>query len=266
MNRILIAAADPATAQASQSTLAANGFQTAVVSDCSQLVAFCQQHTPDLTVIDLNLGGGSVWSAIQALRQDSRLSAMPLVGLSNQPSEPEIQYGLRLGMLAIDSKPVNPASFLSAVRNALQAPAVPSNVTPMPMSAPSSSSGNDPVSRLLAQTREIRELTAALKPHVPSFGDEAPELFTYIENSGAQIWEELSRIGQQGPERSAIALQDKDLRHDFRNMIGSVTGFSELLLMEPTVEGECRTRFTRIREICRAFCDLLDEQKAAAAA
>ena len=79
------------------------------------------------------------------------------------------------------------------------------------------------------------------------------------------IQEELEKLSAHGSEQSSVALQDKDLRHDFRNMIGSVTGFSELLLMEPTVTGEARTKFTRIREICRDFCDILDQQKAAAA-
>ncbi|MCB1090499.1 MAG: hypothetical protein KDL87_03140, partial [Verrucomicrobiae bacterium] len=166
---------------------------------------------------------------------------------------------------AIETLPLSPQSLVASVHRALQAAMPATNVTQMPAAAPAGPI-HDPVSDLLAQAREIRQLTAQLKPNVASFGEEAPELFTYIENSGEQIQQELTRIATEGPERSAVALQDKDLRHDFRNMIGSVTGFSELLLMEPTVEGESRARFTRIREICRAFCDLLDEQKAAAAA
>lgn len=265
MNRVLIAAADPVSARDVQNLLATHGFQTAVVTDCGQLIEFCRQHTPDLAVVDLALAGGSIWSALQAIRCEARLAAMPVVGLGAAVSEPERQQGLRLGVVAIEGKPVQAAPLLSAVRSALQAPLAPTNITPMP-AAPAAVTGRDPVSRLIAQTREIRDLTARLKPHVATFGEEAPELFAYIENSGSQIEEELTRLAADGPERSAVALQDKDLRHDFRNMIGSVTGFSELLLMEPTVAGANRTHFTRIREICRAFCDLLDEQKAAAAA
>jgi CheY-like chemotaxis protein len=266
MNRVLIAAADPVTAVGVQSALATNGFQTAVVTDYAQLIDFCRQHTPDLTVIDLALPGGSVWSAVQAMRCDSRLAAMPIIGVGAGVSDQERQQGLRIGIVAIEAKPVSPPHLVSAVRHAIQSSIPATNITQMPSQSAAPANGRDPVNVLLSQAREIRSLTAELKPHVAAFGEEAPELFTYIENSGKQIEDELTRIAAEGPESSAIALQDKDVRHDFRNMIGSVTGFSELLLMEPTVEGQNRARFVRIREICRAFCDLLDEQKAAAAA
>lgn len=266
MNRVLIAAADPVTAEGVQSALATNGFQTAVVTDCGQLIEFCRQHTPDLTVLDMALSGGSVWSAVQAIRCESRLAAMPIVGVAPSVTDQERQQGMRLGIVAIEAKPVSAPNLVMAVRHAIQSATPATNITQMPTPPAAQASANDPVNVLLRQSREIRTLTAELKPQVAAFGDEAPELFAYIENSGQQIEEELSRIAAEGPERSAIALQDKDVRHDFRNMIGSVTGFSELLLMEPTVEGQSRARFIRIREICRAFCDLLDEQKAAAAA
>lgn len=278
MNRVLIAASDLVTAEGVQTALAANGFQTAVVTNCGHLVEFCRQHVPDVIVVDLALPGGSVWSAAQALRCDARLSRVPMVGLGTNVSDQERQHARHLGIVSIETKPVSSAVLIPAVHAALQlavqAAAPASNITPMPAqeaagSAPSAASaaatGNDPVSRLLAFTREIRALTSELKPGVDQYGEEGPELFVYIENSGNQIWEELSRIATNGPEHSTRALQDKDLRHDFRNMIGSVTGFSELLLMEPTVVGPTRAKFTRIREICRSFCDVLDEQKAAAA-
>ena len=268
MNRILIAAGDQASAEGIQSALSSAGYQTAVVGDCQQLVAFCQQHTPDLTVVDLSLPGGSIWAALQALKNDSRLAAMPLVGVGAQPSEAEQAQAATLGISAIEPKPISPPSLVDRVRNSL-ALGEANNITQMPApqaAAPASSGGGyDPVGLLVAQISEIRQLTFELKPGLPVYGEEGPELFSYIENSGNQIQEELDKLAAHGSEQSSVALQDKDLRHDFRNMIGSVTGFSELLLMEPTVTGDARGKFTRIREICRDFCDILDQQKAAAA-
>ncbi len=265
MNRILIASGDPATAEGVQNSLSSAGYLTAVVTDCQQLMAFCGQHTPDLTVVDLNLPGGSIWTVAQAMRSEGRFAAMPLIGLAGQLSEAEQQQALSCGFSALEARPINAASLVETVRGSLDSAA--KNITPMPAppaSAPSAGS-SDPVGQLLQQIQEIRQLTADLKPNVAAYGEEAPELFGYIENSGNQIDGELSKLAQHGVERSAVALQDKDLRHDFRNMIGSVTGFSELLLMESSVEGEARAKFTRIREICRSFCDVLDQQKAAAA-
>ncbi len=264
MNRILIAAGDLVTAEGIQSALSSAGFQTAVVSDCQQLLSFCGQHTPDLAVIDFELSGGSVWTTAQSLRGDARLAQMPMVGVAGHLSEPELQHAHAIGFAAVESKPVSVQSLVNSVRKALSATTA-TNITQMPQPQSSNPSVHDPVGILLQQINEIRNLTADLKPGVASYGEEAPELFEYIENSGNQIHEELLRISANGVEHSAHALQDKDLRHDFRNMIGSVTGFSELLLMEPAVQGEVNRKFTRIRVICREFCNILDEQKAVAA-
>ena len=264
MNRILIASGDRTVAEGAQHSLSNAGFQTAVITDSEQLLAFCGQHTPDLTVVDLNLPGGSIWTVAQAIRSEARLAGMPLVGMTDPLSEEERQQAMACGFAALENKPLDAASLVQTVQNALNSAA--KNITPMPARAPAASAGaHDPVSVLLAQIVEIRELTVALKPGVATYGDEAPELFTYIENSGDQIHDELTKLAATGPDRSSIALQDKDLRHDFRNMIGSVTGFSELLLMEPSINPDAREKFTRIREICRSFCDILDQQKAAAA-
>ena len=63
-----------------------------------------------------------------------------------------------------------------------------------------------------------------------------------------------------------FSLHDKELRHDFRNMIGSVTGFAELILMESGLSYESTQGLTRLRENSREFVDILDMQKAEATA
>ncbi|MCB1061621.1 MAG: response regulator [Verrucomicrobiae bacterium] len=264
MNRILIAAGDPTTAEGTQTALSSAGFQTAVVSDCQQLLAFCGQHTPDLVVMDFDMDGNGIWTAAQALRTEPRLASMPLVGIASHLSDAERQHAQSIGFSAVVDKPVSVESLVKTVRAAFSATEA-SNVTQMPQTPSATPQVHDPVGILVKQINEIRQLTAELKPNVSAFGEEAPELFEYIENSGTQIHEELAKISAHGVEHSAIALQDKDLRHDFRNMIGSVTGFSELLLMEPSVQGASKEKFTRIRVICREFCNILDEQKAVAA-
>lgn len=266
MNRILIATGNPTAAEEIQNGLSHAGHQTAVITDCHQLLAFCGQHTPDLVVVDLELPGGNVLSALPLLRAESRLVRMPVVGFGGADAGEERREAMASGFSAVVGNPFSLKELLDTVHSEISAMA--SNITPMPQQSSSPSPGgasHDPVGILNRQIAEVRELTAALKPGVAGFGEEAPELFEYIENSGNQIHEELSRLSSHGVEHSAVALQDKDLRHDFRNMIGSVTGFSELLLMEPSVAGEDRVRFTRIREICRDFCEVLDQQKAAAA-
>ena len=91
-------------------------------------------------------------------------------------------------------------------------------------------------------------------------------MFGYIEKGEQQISSELEKIAMQGSVAAQHALYDKDLRHDFRNMIGSVTGFAELILMESGLNQQATAALTQIRQYSSEFVRLLDAQKAAAAA
>ncbi|MCB1235850.1 MAG: response regulator [Verrucomicrobiae bacterium] len=271
MNRILIATGDMITAEGIQGALSSSGFQTAAVTDVHQLVDFCSKHTPDLTVIDLALPGGSVWAAVQAVRRSPATTSMPFLGIGAHVSQTEMQHAFSLGFTTILPQPVNARDLVTAVRHGLagaeSAPSSPpaSNITDIHAGA-EVTPASDPIARLQQLITEILAIVTRLRPSVSEFGPEGPELFGYIDGSGAEIREKLDSILAEGREKAAIALQDKDLRHDFRNMIGSVTGFAELILMEPSVPAEARPQLTRIRECSRVFVDLLDQQKAAAAA
>ena len=266
MNRILIATNDGPATDAIQHALGAAGHQTAVVSNATGLIEFCRQHQPDLVLVDLELPGGSVWAAAKSLRSIPNTVNVPFLGLGGQLSEMEKLHAESMGFAAFEPKPVAGDSLTAAITSILQgetqsqAPAQPQ--TPPPAIA-TSGDGN-PVDRLRELTNEILSLTENLKSQVMSFGPDGPELFGYIVGSGADIDVRLRSIEQNGPEGSREALLDHDLRHDFRNMIGSVTGFAELILMESCVPDHNRPPLTRIRECSRIFVDLLDQQKAVA--
>jgi DNA-binding response OmpR family regulator len=274
MNRILIATNDSPTAQGIQGALGAAGFQTATVSDANQLIEFCQQHQPDLIVIDLELPGGSIWAAAKTLRSFANTTSIPFLGLGNHLSDMETLHAQSVGFVKFAPKPVNAETFVADVQSVLR-PATPSPfseslpqaATPpaafRPIGAETSGDGNH-VDRIRALTDEILSLTEQLKPRVMSFGPDGPELFGYIIGSGADIDTKLRSIMQNGPEATREALYDHELRHDFRNMIGSVTGFAELILMEASLPDCDRPPLTRIRECSRIFVDLLDQQKAEA--
>ncbi|MEO0414081.1 MAG: hypothetical protein AAF226_03900, partial [Verrucomicrobiota bacterium] len=111
------------------------------------------------------------------------------------------------------------------------------------------------LNRLRELTGEVVSITSTLKPNLGEFGDDGGELFSYIEDSGAAIQDKLGEIADQA------ALADHELRHDFRNMIGSVTGFSELILMEPSLSPSSQEGFNRLRANSKEFVQILDDQK-----
>jgi hypothetical protein len=118
--------------------------------------------------------------------------------------------------------------------------------------------GRDPcLNRLRELSREILQTAASLRPRLAEFGEDGPELFGYIENSGVAIRKKLNGIAD-------FSLHDKEIRHDFRNMIGSVTGFAELILMESGLSLESTEGLKRLRHNSREFVEILDTQKAEA--
>ncbi len=258
MNRVLIAAADVPTAESVQASLSSAGFQTAVVWNASQLLDFCKQHAPDVLAIDLELPGGSVWAAIQALRTIPNLKTMPIVGIGEPTSQMILEHARSAGIMKLFAKSKVSQALPGELQALVAAQPIHLQEVPRPATDPSSVPGDTPMVQLKNVTAEVIQLAERLKPQIPRFGPDGPELFGYIDNSSVAIREKLAATPDEG-------LYDKEIRHDFRNMIGSVTGFAELIMMEPDLPAETQSDFARIRECSRVFVELLDRQKAAAA-
>ncbi|NNE94005.1 MAG: response regulator transcription factor [Verrucomicrobiales bacterium] len=256
MNRILIAAADVPMAESVQASLSSTGFQTALVWDATQLLDFCNRHVPDVLAIDLDLPGGSVWAALQAIRTMPGMNNLPIIGLaSDTGAELLLEHARSAGVTKLFAKAnaaqVLPAE-LAALVNAGRASAAETSST-------STGDPNKPIAQLRKLTSEVVDLAEKLKPQIPAMGPEGPELFGYIEDSSEAIQQKLSSMSDE-------CLHDKEIRHDFRNMIGSVTGFAELIMMEPSIPGDVQSALTRIRECSKVFVEVLDMQKEAAVA
>ena len=252
MNRVLIAAADVSMAESVQANLSSAGFHTAVVWNASQLLDFCKQHEPNVLVIDLELPGGSVWAALQAIRTLPALKNMPIVGLGDPSVEVVHEHAKAAGVMKLLAK-ASASQVLAAELNTLLIES--HNAAP---ESPATGNSDNPVVQLKTLTDEVIQIAEQLKPQIPAFGPDGPELFGYIENSSSDIIQKLGGIAES-------ELHDKEIRHDFRNMIGSVTGFAELILMEPNLPNEAQSGLSRIRECSRVFVNLLDQQKAVAA-
>ncbi|MDC0275853.1 response regulator [Verrucomicrobiales bacterium] len=257
MNRVLIAAAEVPMAESVQASLSSAGFQTAVVWNASQLLDFCKQHAPDILVIDLDLPGGSVWAAIQAIRALETLQAVPIVGVGESSTQMVLDHARSVGVMKLFPKATVSRVLPMELQGLLNQPIHLQEVR-SPAGAIESIAGDTALDRLQTLTSEVIQLADGLKLLVPTFGDDGPELFGYIDNSSVAIREKLGGLSDEG-------LRDKEIRHDFRNMIGSVTGFAELIMMEESISDDAKSGLTRIRECSRIFVDLLDQQKAEAA-
>lgn len=250
MNRVLIVAGERQTGERYQQALGQEGFQTAVVWNPIQMVEFCRQHTPDFMIVDLDLSELGLWSSLQAVRGIGTLANAPLFGLASAANPQLFEKARAAGFLGVFPTHDSSRAVINALRREIERINAPAEVADV--------IGRDPsLNRLRELSREILQTAASLRPRLAEFGEDGPELFGYIENSGVAIRKKLNGIAD-------FSLHDKEIRHDFRNMIGSVTGFAELILMESGLSLESTEGLTRLRHNSREFVEILDTQKAEA--
>lgn len=254
MNRVLIVAGERQTGERFQQALGQAGFQTAVVWNPMQMVEFCRQHEPDFMITDLDLAEYGLWTAVQAVRGIGTLANIPFYGISSTENSQLVEKAKAAGYEEIFPTHEGSKPIIEVLEGKLNQKEIEDGA------AIEDKVSRDPsLNRLREITRDIVNTAVKLKPHVGEYGDDGPELFGYIETSGIAIRKKLNAVED-------FSLHDKELRHDFRNMIGSVTGFAELILMEPGISPESTHGLSRLRERSREFVDVLDEQKAEATA
>lgn len=269
MLRIVIVGQDPESIHFLKSELESRGCRIAQLPQADSLPQFCAQHAPDMGIIDFDGLRGDLWEILEKTRQ-ATAKPTPLLGISTGDVESLAQAVKNRGVGEVISKPFSSESLASGVRMVLQpdAPA-PGQSAPVlrTVSPPAGVEGpgpGGPMGALWQMMAEIRSIVEWLQPQASEFGEEGPELFGYIISSSRQIVDRLVEI-KADPATVDHALYDKGTRHDFRNMIGSVTGFSELILMEPGIPIDAQRGFKRIRQLSASFVSVLDEQKAQAA-
>lgn len=250
MNRVLIAAAAQPTGEMFRQALGQEGWQTAVVWTPQQMVEFCRQHSPDCLIVDLSLVDQGLWTAVQAVRALGTLANVPMIGLV-----PDGQRQLAGQAEAAHFQALCPLSGGSgAVMDALRGRV--SGAGASPFVTPLQVTGRDPALNQLREiTREIIHTSEGLRRFVDEYGEDGPEHFRYIDDAGVAICRKLNDVAD-------FSLHDRELRHDFRNMIASVTGFAELIMMEADLSDESIRGLSHLRELSRKFIEILDLQKA----
>ena len=79
MKRILIANSHANEANRLQQALELQGYRTARLEDGGQFLGFCQQHQPDLVIVDVDLPVVNGWAAVHGLRAEESTKRIPAV-------------------------------------------------------------------------------------------------------------------------------------------------------------------------------------------
>ncbi len=227
-----------------------SGYQTALVWNHVQFVDFCRVQSPDVILLDSQLADWPLWNAVQATKGFGTTANARCIIFGEQLDSATCENAQRVGVNEwVDAGDGAMGVLAKVSENQSSTTAAEASDRPI--------DSDRTLERLRVLAHDMVETANRLRPRVPEYGADGPELFGYIEGSGQKIVEKLRGV-------ATLSLHERSLRHDFRNLIGSVTGFSELLLMENGLSQESHIGLRRLREFSREFVGLLDEQKSSA--
>jgi DNA-binding response OmpR family regulator len=114
--KIVIADEQNVCRQTAAALLRADGYDVVEAADGAQALELTRSVLPDLLVLERTVPGMDGFGVIEALSEDPRTAAIPVVLLSDQPTEEEVLRGLSLGVKDYIAKPFNPRDLSDRVR------------------------------------------------------------------------------------------------------------------------------------------------------
>ena len=117
--KILIVEDDPDVLLGMQIRLEANHYETFFAGDVESTVPAAQKHTPDLILLDLGLPGGGGFKAMENVKADPALAAIPIIIVSGRTGQETRARALKEGANAFLEKPVDNQELLAVIRQAL---------------------------------------------------------------------------------------------------------------------------------------------------
>jgi len=119
--RVLFVEDDPSVAQMYKLKLELDGYQVEVAADGELAVELATANPPDIIFLDIRLPKLDGLAVLEALRQDERTKAVPVVILSNYSERELVERGLRLGALEyLIKSQTTPAKLAGGVENWLK--------------------------------------------------------------------------------------------------------------------------------------------------
>ena len=102
-----------------KAVLERSGYEVVAVSDGAQALASVDERKPDLAVLDITMPGINGLEVLRRLRADTRTSGLPVVLLSAQVQEADVDRGFATGASAYLKKPFSPRELTERVADLL---------------------------------------------------------------------------------------------------------------------------------------------------
>lgn len=116
---VVVADDDPLYRELLCQCVMASGIAAIPAADAMQAMMYTVKAAPDAVLLDINMPGGSGFTALDRLRKNARTAHVPVIVVSGT-SEPAAEARSReLGARAFLHKPVDPDLLLATLRTAL---------------------------------------------------------------------------------------------------------------------------------------------------
>lgn len=116
---ILIADDDARLLEALRIRLEHQNFDVIMSGDCVDAVDFALRTQPDLIVLDVNMPGGSGFTAMESMRQDAALAKTPVIIITGIPAGQIDVDARNFGAFGVLHKPFEAQDLVEMIRNAI---------------------------------------------------------------------------------------------------------------------------------------------------
>ncbi len=117
--RILIVDDDPVIVRLLQVNFRLEGYEVDTASRGEEALQAVKAHLPDVVVLDVMMPGIDGWEVCRRLKENPKVSHIPVIFLSARAQDEDLQRGYALGVDEYVTKPFDPAHLVEIVRRSL---------------------------------------------------------------------------------------------------------------------------------------------------
>ncbi|MFT4638621.1 MAG: DNA-binding response OmpR family regulator [Verrucomicrobiales bacterium] len=250
MNRILIYETDCREAVHLFQFLQTSGFAVATVTTARQAISFAREYEFELFLINLSSPGETGYTTVAEIKCRAQSSNVKVIGVVPQASMRTAAE--EAGCDAVLVRPFNNESVLQKATELLERPR--NSIT---YTTPMDSNPTPPETSFTTLADSLCRGVQWLEARQADLGDSGAIAIESMRDASSSLRLRLEpekvTVGYELPD----SVRDRQVRHDFRNLLAAVNGFAEILLLDEQPE-DIQERLRSIKKESREFCNLLD--------
>ena len=250
MNRILIYETNCREAVHLSQFLQTSGYAVATVTTARQAISFAREYEFELFLINLSSPGETGFTTVAEIKCRPQSSHVMVIGFVPQASMRTAAE--EAGCDAVLVRPFNNEHVLQKATELLERSR--NSITYMePMDA------NPDTSQIsfAALADSLCKGVQWLEARQADLGEQGPIAIESMRDASSSLRLRLEPEKVTPGHHLPDSVRDRQVRHDFRNLLAAVNGFAEILLLDDQPE-DIQQQLRTIKKESREFCNMLD--------